>query len=109
MEQDFTIKFVETISTKLWKGEKEMFQAFLIGLGITAIWLFTSLLIYAGYYILSFMTVVPEGVIFTFTDAISYGEIIVIALIIAGIVSAILNALGIIDIKAILPIKKKKI
>jgi len=86
-----------------------MFHAFLIGLGITAIWIFTSLLIYVGYYILSFMTVVPEGVIFTYKDAISYGEIIVIALIIAGIVSAILNALGIIDIKVILPIKKKKI
>ena len=83
-----------------------MFQALLIGIGITVAWLITSLLVYAGFYILHFMTVIPENVVFTFRDAISYGEYIVIALIIAGIISAILNALGIIDIKAILPKKK---
>ena len=78
-----------------------MALAFWIIIGAAVVWLITSGFIYAGVYILKFMTVFPDEKVFTFGDALNYGELIAMAFIAAGIIAGILNALNIIDLRAL--------
>jgi len=82
-----------------------MMAAFWLIVGSAGVWLITSGLIYLGFNVLQFMTIFPDNMVFTFSDALSYGELIALALIAAGVLALILNALHVIDISCLF--KKK--
>lgn len=74
-------------------------QAILILLGLTAFWLTFSGIMYGGFWLLKYLTFIPQDKVFTFSDAANIGEYITIAFIAAGIIVFILNSFGIVDMR----------
>ena len=83
-------------------------MAFMIVIGIAVMWVILTALIYGGFYLLRYFTIIPADRVLTFNDVLEYSEFIIIALIVAAVVGVILHEAGIIDLTTLLPDKKKK-
>ena len=76
-------------------------QAIFILLGLVIFALVISGIIYAGYWLLSYLTFISAKTAFTFADAFNIGEYITLGLCLAAIVVFILDRAGVIDLKVL--------
>jgi len=85
-----------------------MFTAFWIIMGLMVVWAVSSGLIYSVVCILRATTLIQSSKILTFWDVAKYGEIIVMALAMAGVIAVILNVFGVIDLSILLNRPEKR-